>query len=129
MLLCGVVLFPITFDNTSTWCQKFDGQHILRAPRAVRLPSAQVNGPVGSNASGQSREDDRQQVRTFLYCLGEAADDVLTSTNISEEDRRHNVISNTPGSTDATSRRENCRSSTLPPSIARRDLQLRRCMR
>ena len=32
-------------------------------------------------------EEDRQ-VSTFLYCIGEEANDVLTSTNISEEDAK-----------------------------------------
>jgi len=39
-------------------------------------------------ASGLSTEDDLRQVSTLLYCLGEEADDVLISTNISEEDRK-----------------------------------------
>ena len=38
-------------------------------------------------ASGLAKEDDPRQVSTLLYCLGETADDVLTSTNISTEDR------------------------------------------
>lgn len=40
------------------------------------------------NASGLAGEDELRQVSTLLYCLGEAADDVLTSTNISDEDRQ-----------------------------------------
>ena len=38
-------------------------------------------------ASGLSTEDELRQVSTLLYCLGEEADDVLTSTNISAGDR------------------------------------------
>ena len=33
-------------------------------------------------ASGLAKEDDEHQVSTLLYCLGEEADDMLTSTNI-----------------------------------------------
>ena len=40
------------------------------------------------NASGLAGEDELRQVSTLLYCLGEAADDVLTSTNINEEERQ-----------------------------------------
>ena len=39
-------------------------------------------------ASGLSKEDEERQINTLLYCLGEDADDVLTSTNISEESRK-----------------------------------------
>ena len=39
-------------------------------------------------ASGLSKEDEERQVSTLLYCLGEEADDVLTSTNISTESRK-----------------------------------------
>ena len=34
-------------------------------------------------ASGLAKEDNERQVSALLYCLGEEADDVLTSTNIS----------------------------------------------
>ena len=39
-------------------------------------------------ASGLSKEDEEHQVSTLLYCLGEDADDVLTSTNISDKNRK-----------------------------------------
>lgn len=39
-------------------------------------------------ASGLSKEDEERQISTLLYCLGEDADDVLTSTNISDESRK-----------------------------------------
>ena len=38
-------------------------------------------------ASGLSKDSDTRQVNTLLYCLGEEAEDVLSSTNISEEDK------------------------------------------
>lgn len=40
------------------------------------------------NVSGLAGESELRQVSTLLYCLGEAADDVLTSTNIGEDDRK-----------------------------------------
>ena len=42
------------------------------------------------SASGLECEGEQRQVSTLLYCFGEEADDVrvLTSTNISEENRR-----------------------------------------
>ena len=39
-------------------------------------------------ASGLSTESQTCQVSTLLYCLGEDADDVLVSTNITEEERK-----------------------------------------
>ena len=39
-------------------------------------------------ASGLSKENQEKQVNTLLYCLGEEADNVLISTNISEESRK-----------------------------------------
>ena len=36
-------------------------------------------------ASGLEKEDDSRKVSTLLYCLGEEAEGVLSSTNISEE--------------------------------------------
>ena len=40
------------------------------------------------DASGLSGESDARQVSTLLYCLGEEANDVLASTNISEADKK-----------------------------------------
>lgn len=39
-------------------------------------------------ASGLSKESEERQVNTLLYCLGEEAEDILTSTNISDDDRK-----------------------------------------
>ena len=39
-------------------------------------------------ASGLFKESAEQQVSTLLYCLGEEAEDVLISTNITEEERK-----------------------------------------
>ena len=39
-------------------------------------------------ASGLSKEDEIQQVSTLLYCLGEEANDILASTNITDDDRK-----------------------------------------
>ena len=38
-------------------------------------------------ASGLSKDSETRQVSTLLYCLGDEAEDVLSSTNISEEDK------------------------------------------
>jgi len=40
------------------------------------------------SASGLDKEDEARQVSTLLYCLGEEAEGVLASTNISEEARK-----------------------------------------
>ena len=39
-------------------------------------------------ASGLSAESDDRQVSTLLYCMGENAEDILASTNISDDDRK-----------------------------------------
>ena len=39
-------------------------------------------------ASGLSKKPDDQQICTWFYCLGEEAEDVLTSTNIMAEERK-----------------------------------------
>ena len=39
-------------------------------------------------ASGLAEEAEDRQVNTLLYCLGNDAEDILCSTNISEEDRK-----------------------------------------
>ena len=41
-----------------------------------------------ASACGHDKEDDTRHISTLLYCLGEEADDVLSSTNISTEDRK-----------------------------------------
>ena len=40
------------------------------------------------SASGLDKEDESRRVSTLLYCLGEEAHDVLTSTGISAEDKK-----------------------------------------
>ena len=40
------------------------------------------------SAAGLATEDETRQVDTLLYCMGEEADSVLTSTNISADDRK-----------------------------------------
>ena len=39
-------------------------------------------------ASNLSRDPEDRQISTLLYCLGEEAENVLTSTGISEDDRK-----------------------------------------
>jgi len=39
-------------------------------------------------ASGLAEENAKKQVNTLLYCLGEEAETVLVSTNITEEQRK-----------------------------------------
>jgi len=47
--------------------------------------NAVSNSSVWHQASGLDKEDKVQQVSTLLYCLGEEADDILTSINMTEE--------------------------------------------
>ena len=40
------------------------------------------------SASGLDKEDESRQISTLLYCMGEEAEGVLASTNISEDSRK-----------------------------------------
>ena len=79
-----------------TWCQKCEhGYHVpLQPPQPFCLdapdewPRWQRRFQQFRVASKLSKEDEERQVSTLLYCLGEQADDVLVSTNISEESRK-----------------------------------------
>ena len=44
------------------------------------------------SASGLDKESDERKVSALLYCLGPDADDVLTSTNIGDDDRKRTSI-------------------------------------
>ena len=44
--------------------------------------------PVPSRYTGLEREDDARKISTLLYCMGEDAEDVLTSTGIRAEARK-----------------------------------------
>ena len=39
-------------------------------------------------ASGLSAKEDPQQINTLIYCMGDAADDILTSLRLSDEERK-----------------------------------------
>ena len=39
-------------------------------------------------ASGLDSEENIRKISTLLYCMGEEGDDVLTSTNITEDERK-----------------------------------------
>ena len=64
----------------------------LRQPEPFNFKD--ILGPSGNVASSVSRtaglsaESEAQQINSLLYCLGEEANEVLSSTNISEEERK-----------------------------------------
>ena len=81
----------------TTWSQRRDGnQHPqFETAREVRL---RKTGPVEqmekkkrfeqfASKPGLDKDDEARRISTLLYCLGEEADDVLSSTNISSADR------------------------------------------
>ena len=87
-----------------TWCQKWPAE--MTAPYSTYNISLQPPPPFNFSsldewpkwrrhfekfhvASGLCKEDEETQVSTLLYCLGDDADDVLTSTNISERTARN----------------------------------------
>ena len=39
-------------------------------------------------ASGLSGKEDPQQINTLIYCMGDAADDILTSLNLTDDKRK-----------------------------------------
>ena len=68
----AVLQTPVPFlfnspDEWPKWKRRFEQYHI---------------------ALGLAKEDDERQVSTLLYFLGEEADDVLTSMNITAESRQ-----------------------------------------
>ena len=95
------VIIIILIIADITWCQKWwDLKTIAMASLQLRPPECfnfkrPDEWPKWSKqfeqfrvASGLSIEDDTRQVCTLLYCLGEEAEDVLKSTNITEEERK-----------------------------------------
>ena len=80
----------------STWCQKWFFMAILRLqPPALfnfktpdDWPRWRRRFEQFREASGLSEESDVKQVSALLYCMGESAEDVLTSTTFSEQDRK-----------------------------------------
>ena len=44
------------------------------------------------SASGLDKEDDIRKVNTLLYCLGEEAEGVLSSTGISDESQKYTDV-------------------------------------
>ena len=84
----------LLYDNT-TWCQKWDAMATLTLqPPAPFDFSKPDDWPKWIKrfeqyrvVSGLSKDSETRQVSTLLYCLGDEAEDVLSSTNISEEDK------------------------------------------
>ena len=58
------------------------------SPNLITGRSGKSNFEFYLSASCHDKESDKRQVSTLLYCLGDTADDVLTSTNISEDARK-----------------------------------------
>ena len=52
------------------------------------MPKWKKQFELSRNASGLATEDETRQVSTLLYYLGGEADAVLTSTNVTEEERK-----------------------------------------
>ena len=82
-------------SNNSTWCQKSDGYYTAAPPREAFNFNNPDDWPKWKRrfeqyclASGLSKEAEERQVSAFLYCLGENAEDVLVSTNISSNDKK-----------------------------------------
>ena len=51
-------------------------------------------------ASGLSAEEDVRQISALLYCMGDEAEDTLTSTNVSEDARKeYSRVQLSPNST------------------------------
>ena len=80
-----------------TWCQKRDMAYsasILRTPAPFpsnspdEWPKWKRRFEQYCIASRLAKEDNERQVSTLLCCLGEEAEDMLTSTNITAESRK-----------------------------------------
>ena len=94
-----IIIILIIADTT--WCQKWwDLKTIAMASLQLQPPECfnfkrPDEWPKWSKrfeqfrvTSGLSTKDDTRQVCMLLYCLGEEAEDVLKSTNITEEERK-----------------------------------------
>ena len=97
--LCIIVFYAIDsvieLVRTTTWWQRRVMANVrLQPPDAFNFrspdewPKWKRRFEQFRSASGLATEPETRQVSTLLYCLGEDADDVLTSTNIGEDDRK-----------------------------------------
>ena len=89
---CSYIAKP----SSTTWCQKWPTMASLhlqppstfnfRTPD--KCPRWQKRFEQFCFVSGLSDEAEEKQVSTLLYCMGEDADDTLTSTHITADERK-----------------------------------------
>ena len=71
----------------------FSTARILQLRKPDEWPCWQKRFEQFRIASGLAAEEEECQVNTLLYCLGDDAEDVLRSTNISEADgKKYNKV-------------------------------------
>ena len=93
--------YYVLMNPNNTWCQKwFYIEQEVMATLNINPPKQfNFNNPDDwpwwkkwlqhfCDASGLSLATEKCQISTILYCLGEEADDVLLSTNITEEQEK-----------------------------------------
>ena len=76
---------------TVTWCQMVMSLQLPTSfsfTRRKEWPKWKCRFEHYRQASGLVEKDKQPQVSTLLYCLGKEAEDILNTTNISEEDRK-----------------------------------------
>jgi len=61
---------------------------LISAPQTIGRPRWKKRFEQFRLASGLAKENEARQISTVLYCLGEDSEDVLGSTNITEEERK-----------------------------------------
>ena len=119
--------------HTPTWWQRWDGRERLSLGRFdFKCPDAwpkwKRRFQQYLTATGLDKEEDARKISMLLYCLGEESEDVLTSINITEADRkkydsvvensiyssmsRETLATNVRGSIRETNSRERVQSST-----------------
>ena len=81
-------------STDTTWCQEWDGKCLPSTPAAFHFKQPDEWSRWKRRfdqfrlVSGLCTKDDKRQVSMLLYCMGKKAEEVLLSTNISEDDRQ-----------------------------------------
>lgn len=101
MLRCVAYLYCINIysrtlhgDRSGAQDSNSDGSHTSCTTGSIQLRPARRLAPLETTlrairvASGLASEAEPRQVSTLLYCMGEDADNVLTSTNITDAEKQ-----------------------------------------
>ena len=92
-LLLSLPIEPVTLHGDTSEITMAAGIH-LQPPESFNFqtpdewPRWRKHFEQFRIASGLGLKSEDQQINTLLYCLGEESDDVLTSTGVTDEERK-----------------------------------------